>query len=121
MSLAPRPHPLNLGRAAKVIAVVRGAEPTALAGRLAGLSARRLGTGVLALGAARHRPYRLRLTGPSTRPMLALPCWAAQRFSLVPRATFRVRPSCVCLQMGAPTGRRDVCRSSSMHQDSNAL
>jgi hypothetical protein len=44
-----------MGRAAKVIAVVRFAEPTALAGSLAGLSARRLGTVVLALGAARVR------------------------------------------------------------------
>ena len=50
---APLPDALDLGRTAEIIPVVRFVMPTALAGGLAGLSARGLGAVALAPGAAR--------------------------------------------------------------------
>jgi len=47
MGVAPLPHPFDVGGAAEVIAVVGFVQPTTLTGRFAGLSAWRLGTGVL--------------------------------------------------------------------------
>jgi hypothetical protein len=49
MGLAPVPHSLHVLRAAEVIAVGRLAQPTLLAGLLAGLAALRLGTVTLTI------------------------------------------------------------------------
>jgi hypothetical protein len=50
---APLPDALDMGRATKIIPVMRFMEPTALAGGLAGLAARGLGAVALARGATR--------------------------------------------------------------------
>jgi hypothetical protein len=47
MVVAPLPHPLDIGGAAEVMAVIGFVQPPPLAGRFAGLSAWRLGTVVL--------------------------------------------------------------------------
>ena len=47
MVVAPLPHPLDVGGAAEVMAVVGFVQPPPLTGRFAGLSAWRLGTVVL--------------------------------------------------------------------------
>jgi len=53
VGFAPLPDALDLGRAAEIITVGRFAQPTTLAGGLAGLAARGLGAVALASGAAR--------------------------------------------------------------------
>jgi hypothetical protein len=53
MGFAPLPDALDMSRVAEIIPVVRFVMPTALAGGLAGLAARRLGAVALASGAAR--------------------------------------------------------------------
>ena len=55
MGLAPLPDALDLGRAAEIIPVVGLLMPSALAGSLAGLAARRLGAVALVPDVARVR------------------------------------------------------------------
>jgi len=66
MGLPPHSDALDVGRAGEVIAVVRFAEPTALASRLASLAARRRGAVALA-------PRATRVGGKEGPTVLALP------------------------------------------------